>query len=244
MTAESASDTPVSERARHIRSFVRREGRLTRAQEQAREILWPRYGLPESGPVDVNGWLQGQGRLCLEIGFGDGQALTESARTRPDDRFIGLEVYAPGVGRLLNAADTLKLDNLRISDSDAVEFLRNRLPAACLDEVMIWFPDPWPKTRHHKRRLINDAFVQLLAGRMQTGSVLRLATDWEHYALQMMEVLSRAPAYENLHGTGIYAPRHPGRPLTKFERRGQALGHPVWDLAFRRTAESLEISTA
>jgi tRNA (guanine-N7-)-methyltransferase len=170
----------------------------------------------------------------VEIGFGNGANLVHMASERPEVDFLGIEVHRPGVGRVLLDVERLDLHNVRLSNHDAVEVMGQQLPEGCLDEVLVLFPDPWHKKRHHKRRLLNAAFVALLASRLKSGGVLRAATDWEPYAVAMLEVLGGCALLENTAETGGYVPRPPLRQPTRFELRGERLGHGVWDLAFRR----------
>ncbi|HET8551120.1 MAG TPA: tRNA (guanosine(46)-N7)-methyltransferase TrmB [Gammaproteobacteria bacterium] len=219
----------------HIRSFVRREGRLTPAQARALDRLWPRFGLdfgPQ--PIDPEQVFGRRAPLTLEIGFGNGEALTALAAQQPERNFIGIEVHRPGVGRLLNALDTHGLDNVRVVSHDAVEVVDAMLPAAAVDQVLIYFPDPWPKKRHHKRRLIQPAFVDKLARIVKPGGRLELATDWEDYAVGMLETLNAAEDFVSLAAGAGYVPRPGYRPETRFERRGTNLGHRVHDLVFQR----------
>jgi tRNA (guanine-N7-)-methyltransferase len=221
---------------RTVRSFVRREGRITPAQRAALERLWPRYGLEpvSAAPLDLSAVFGRRAPLVVEIGFGSGSQLLASAQARPDADFLGIEVHRPGVGRVLLAAEQAGLANLRVICADAVEVLRGSLIPASVDEVLILFPDPWPKKRHHKRRLIQPAFAQLLATVLRPGGRLRLATDWEDYAHHMMAVLGAAPQFANAAGTGRFVPRPADRLLTRFENRGLRLGHAVFDLEFTR----------
>ena len=222
---------------RPIRSFVMRAGRMTVGQTRALEDLWPRYGLEYSAvPLDLARVFGRVAPVTLEIGFGNGEHLARLAAAHPERDFLGIEVHRPGVGHLLMLADKNEVANLRASDHDAVEVLREQIPPGALDEVLVLFPDPWHKKRHHKRRLIQPPFVELLASRLRAGGVLRLATDWEEYALQMLEVLRAAPAlFTNLSDTHDWMPRPEERAPTRFEKRGTRLGHGVWDLAFRRS---------
>ena len=223
---------------RNVRSFVTRAGRATVAQQRALVELWPRYGVDYSeAPLDLDRIFGRRAPRMLEIGFGAGEALLAFAQTHPEFDCLGVEVHRPGVGRLLLGAHESGLHNLRIVCHDVVEVLRQQLPPASLDRVHIFFPDPWPKKRHHKRRLIQSSFVELLARAMSTGGLLRLATDWEPYALQMREVLDAAPTFENIAGDEGFVARATDRPLTRFERRGHRLGHDVWDLCYRRSSE-------
>jgi len=220
---------------RRIRSFVRREGRFTTAQRLAFDTLWEKRGLdPEAGRLALSTLFPGCSRVALEIGFGMGQSLAELASREPETGFIGIEVHRPGVGKLLALAEEAELANLRVYCADAVEVLRRCIPDASLDLVMLFFPDPWPKKRHHKRRLVQPAFVAELREKLKPGGVFHLATDWENYAEQMREVLTAAPGWRNLADDGGFAPRPASRPVTRFEARGERLGHAVRDLLFCR----------
>ena len=225
---------------RRIRSFVLRAGRTTAAQERALEELWPRFGLDAQGLMDLDALFGRRAPRCLEIGFGVGEVIGTLAEQHPDVDYLGIEVHKAGVGRLLLHAAEAELKNLRIVNADAVEVLNDNLPEACLDEILIFFPDPWHKKRHHKRRLIDASFAALLALKLKEGGVLRLATDWQDYALQMLMVLNGEGALESLSGAGDFMPRPQFRPATRFERRGARLGHGVWDLAYvkRRTIKA------
>ncbi len=218
-----------------IRSFVMRPGRMTTGQRRALQAGLPRFGLQrEDGTLDPAAAFGGEGPLVLEIGFGMGQSLVEMAAAAPATRFIGIEVHRPGVGRLLHSVLEQGVENIRVYCDDAVLVLEECIPPASLDGVQIFFPDPWHKKRHHKRRLIQPAFISLLCDRLKPGGVLHLATDWENYAEHMLDVLSAETALKNQACEGSYAPRPEQRPLTKFEQRGQLLGHGVWDLLFER----------
>lgn len=220
---------------RRIRSFVRREGRMTDSQKRALDQLWPRYGLAEPAQRFDPAVLFGRAApLVFEIGFGNGDHLLARAANEPENDFIGVEVHRPGAGHVLNRADAAGLQNLRVACHDAVEVLRDGLPDASLDQVVIQFPDPWHKTRHHKRRLIQPEFAQLLATKLKTGGVLQLATDWAPYAAHMLDVLNVAPGFRNLSPQGTYVERPATRLKTRFEARGERLGHEVFDLAFQR----------
>ena len=220
---------------RGVRSFVLRAGRMTDGQQRALEILWPRFGLEyAAAPCDLDALFGRQAPRVLEIGFGNGANLIQMAAQQPEADFLGVEVHRPGVGRALLDIERLALPNVRLSNHDAVEVIAEQLPEACLDEVLVLFPDPWHKKRHHKRRLLNEAFVALVATRLKPGGVLRAATDWEPYAIAMLEVLGGCPQLENTSAEGGYVPRPDARQPTRFERRGERLGHGVWDLAFRR----------
>ena len=220
---------------RPIRSFVMRTGRMTSGQTRALEDLWPRYGVEFSpAPLDLDALFGRRAPRTLEIGFGNGEHLASLAAAHPERDYFGVEVHRPGVGHLFMLAATNNLANLRASTHDAVEVLGEQIATAALDEVLVLFPDPWHKKRHHKRRLIQPPFVELVASRLAPGGVLRLATDWEEYALQMLEVMRGNPRFINLSTTGDWMPT-PARAPTRFEKRGARLGHGVWDLAFRRS---------
>ena len=223
-------------RNRPIRSFVMRTGRMTGGQARALEELWPRYGVEFSPRVLALDETFGRAApRTLEIGFGNGEHLAALAAAHPERDYLGIEVHRPGVGHLLLLASTNNLTNVRASSHDAVEVLREQIAPASLDEVLVLFPDPWHKKRHHKRRLIQPPFVELIASRLRAGGVLRLATDWEEYALQMLEVLTASDTlFSNLSPSGNWMPRPEERAPTRFEKRGARLGHGVWDLAFER----------
>ncbi|WP_295392076.1 tRNA (guanosine(46)-N7)-methyltransferase TrmB [uncultured Thiodictyon sp.] len=220
-----------------MRSFVLRQGRLTAAQERAFVDLWPRYGVDwvPGTPLDLAALFGDAGPVVLEIGFGNGDSLAAMAAAAPSHRWLGVEVHGPGVGHLLLEIEQRGLTNLRVVRHDAVELLTEGLPPGSVERVQLFFPDPWPKLRHHKRRILTPAFLDLLARVLAPGGVFHAATDWEHYAAQMLEVLE-APAspFENAAGPGQFAPRPDARPLTRFEQRGERLGHQVRDLVFRR----------
>lgn len=227
---------------RAIRSFVRRAGRITEAQERALSLLWPKYGIDfNTRPADLDAIFSRRAPRVLEIGFGNGENLAALAQAHPEQDYLGIEVHRPGVGRLLLSADAAGLSNARVICHDAVEVLASQLPIHALDEVLILFPDPWPKKRHHKRRLIQPPFVELVASRLKSGGILRLATDWEPYAVQMLEVLSACPALENLHAADRQVESVERRIPTRFEKRGQRLGHEIWDFAFKSKAAAQSV---
>ena len=221
---------------RPIRSFVTRTGRMTSGQTRALDELWPRYGLEYSpAPLSLDALFGRSAPRTLEIGFGNGEHLASLATAHPERDYLGVEVHRPGVGHLLMLAAAGNLSNLRASAHDAVEVLREQISPGAFDEVLVLFPDPWHKKRHHKRRLIQPPFVELVASRLAAGGVLRLATDWEPYAVQMLEVLSAAQqSFTNESPSSSWMPRPENRAPTRFEKRGARLGHGVWDLAFRR----------
>lgn len=225
-----APDLPDGE-PRPIRSYVRRPGRMGPGQQRALETLGPRYVLPfKAAPLDLAQVFGRAAPVILEIGFGMGAATAEVAAAQPDCDFIGVEVHEPGVGALLKRVGELNLTNLRIVQHDAVPVLAQMIAPASLAGIHVWFPDPWHKKRHNKRRLIRPELTALLASRLAPGGYLHCATDWQPYAEQMLEVLSAEPALRN--SVEGYAPCPPWRPQTKFERRGLNLGHGVWDLVF------------
>lgn len=218
-----------------IRSFVLRAGRITAAQERAIATLWPRFGVDfRHQALDLDAIFARKAPRCLEIGFGVGECIGALAQAHPQTDYLGIEVHRPGIGRLLLEAARAGSGNLRVICHDAVEVLREGLSDAALDEVLIYFPDPWHKSRHHKRRLIDAAFIELLVPKLRGGAVLRLATDWQDYAEQMLSVCNGCPALESLSSDRGYVARPEHRPPTRFERRGARLGHAVWDLAYRR----------
>jgi len=219
---------------RHIRSFVRREGRMTPSQLRALEQLWPQFGIEPETPINPQQLFGRSAPLHLEIGLGMGHALFELATLHPDQDFIGIEVHRPGVGRLLDEMDKNSVDNIRLLKHDAIEVLRQQIPENSLDSVMLFFPDPWHKKRHHKRRIVQTDFVEMIHQRLKPGGLFHLATDWEEYAERMMEVVSQHPGLINCAGAGAFSPRPDSRPVTKFEKRGLRLGHGVWDLLFEK----------
>jgi tRNA (guanine-N7-)-methyltransferase len=220
---------------RGVRSFVVRGGRITEAQERALRELMPAYGIEfSSSPLDLDVVFGRRARRVLEIGFGNGENLVALAAAHPQVDYLGVEVHRPGVGRLLLSIESLGLANVRAIRHDAVEVLHHQIVAGSFDEILILFPDPWHKKRHHKRRLIQAPFVELAASRLKPGGVLRLATDWQPYAEQMLDVLSASPTLSNLSPDGGYMPRPDERIATRFEKRGERLGHDVWDLVFRK----------
>lgn len=220
---------------RRLRSYVIRAGRQTTAQKEALEKHWSHYVIDDTqSPFDQEATFGRQAPLIVEIGFGMGDSLADMAESAPDTNFLGIEVHRPGVGKLLNHIDQRGLNNIRIYCHDAVDILHNCLAEHSVDRVQIFFPDPWHKKKHHKRRLIQTPFVNLLKSRLKPGGIIHLATDWQHYAEHMMDVLSADPQLENLAGAGQYS-ADTDRVETKFERRGQRLGHGVWDLMFAFT---------
>ncbi len=224
---------PEDFRQRHIRSFVLRQGHLSVAQRRAVDTLLPRYGIPYvARSLDLEHAFGRSAPKILEIGFGMGDSTATIAAAHPDIDYLTLEVHTPGVGNLLKLIDAQSINNIRIIQHDAVEVLRDMIPDASLDGVHIFFPDPWHKARHHKRRLIQSPFIEKLALKLKPGGYIHAATDWQEYAEQILDVFSSEQQLENT--AADYAPRPEYRPLTKFEQRGIRLGHGVWDLVFRR----------
>lgn len=221
---------------RPIRSYVLRQGRLTEGQQRAFDRSWPKFGVDyvEGEQLDLATLFGNDHPVWLEIGFGNGEALAQTAARHPERNYLGVEVHTPGVGHLLLRLEDEGLNNVRIVRHDAMELLRHGLAEQSLSGILLFFPDPWHKKRHHKRRIVRPEFTELAARVLKPGGLLHMATDWEDYAHHMMEVMSEAPEFENNAGEGQFAPRPEERPLTKFEQRGQRLGHGVWDLLFRR----------
>lgn len=231
----SGSVSHSAKSVRGIRSYVRREGRITRAQRRALDKLWPKYGLDaEGGPLDLEQVFGRRVSVFLEIGFGNGDALCELARANPQNDYLGIEVYRPGVGRLLLKLEQGALANVRVICDDAARALAERIPLDSLEAIYLFFPDPWPKKRHHKRRLVQPEFVAQVAKRLKRGGCFHIATDWQDYAEHVLAVASKVPALRNTAGEGDYTSRPDYRRLTRFERRGQELGHRIWDLVYER----------
>ena len=220
-------------RDKTIRSFVVRAGRMTKAQKSAFEAGWDLYGLRlADGQIDLNALFGRDNTKVVEIGFGMGGSLLEMAEDQPDTDFIGIEVHPPGVGSLINAAQEKQISNLKVYLADATDVLDECFADESLDRVQIYFPDPWHKKKHNKRRIIQPTFLQLIRKKLRLGGLLHMATDWQPYAEQMLELISDADGFKNTEKD--YAPRPDFRPMTKFERRGEKLGHGVWDLMAER----------
>lgn len=235
----SGSGTGQDAARRTIRSYVVRAGRMTAAQTRALQELWPRYGLDGEGPpLELAQVFGRRAPVTLEIGFGNGDNLAALAAAHPQRDFIGVEVHPPGVGQLLLKAEAAQLSNLRVIRHDAIEVLRQRIAPGTLDSILVLFPDPWHKKRHHKRRIVNDRFAELAASRLRIGGTLQLATDWEAYAEWMLEVLNASAALRNRAADGRFVPRSPDRIRTRFEARGERLGHAVHDLCYERISPS------
>lgn len=224
----------MSEKVVHkIQSFVRRSGRLTLGQRTGLIDLWPQFGVDiPSGIIDLNSLFKKIQPITLEIGFGNGDSLLEMAINAPDQNFLGIEVYEAGIGRLINEANKHQLSNLKIIKADAVEVLEHHIKDDSFDTFQLFFPDPWHKKKHHKRRIIQTDFLDFISNKLQDGGTMHMATDWENYAEYMMVTLEKHPHFKNAMGAHKYSLRPEHRPITKFERRGERLGHSVWDLIF------------
>ena len=232
---EPVEDGAAERPHRGIKSFVMRSGRMTEGQQRGLDLGWPQFGLQlEDGLRDFDQVFGRSAPRTFEIGFGMGHATLEMAAVAPEQDFIGVEVHKPGVGALLNGMLTQNLSNIRVYSCDALEVLRDCVADASLDRLLLFFPDPWHKSRHHKRRIVQPAFAELVRQKLKIGGVLHMATDWEQYAEHMLEVMNVAPGYRNLSADGRCVERPAERPVTKFERRGERLGHGVWDLKFQR----------
>jgi len=220
---------------RRIRSFVKREGRLTKGQQRALEELFPLYGIRlDEGLLDLDEIFNRQAIRILEIGFGNGASLIDMAEHNPEKDYFGIEVHRPGVGNLLLQMEEREVSNVRVSHDDAIEVLEQQIPEQSLDSVYLFFPDPWHKRNHHKRRIVQNSFAQTIRQKLKPGGILHMATDWKDYARHMMSVLSQTEGFENIAGAGNYIDRPDYRSLTKFEQRGKNLGHSVWDLMFKK----------
>lgn len=222
---------------RRIRSFVRRQGRLTDGQSRALEQHWAEYGLQlEQGVLDYAALFGNPNPVILEIGFGNGASLLQMAQNAAGKNFIGVEVHRPGVGKLINDAQQAGVKNLKVFCDDAIEVLASNVADGSLDGVQLFFPDPWHKKKHNKRRIVQPDFAQTIRFKLKKGGYFHMATDWQPYAEQMLDVLSAADGFRNQAGAGQYSPKPDYRPHTKFEKRGERLGHGVWDLVFVRNA--------
>jgi tRNA (guanine-N7-)-methyltransferase len=218
-----------------IRSFVIRAGRITTGQKAAFDSWWPTYGLSlYKGAIDPSTIFGRTAPLVLEIGFGMGDSLLEMVKNEPEKNFIGIEVHPPGVGKLINEAGKAGVKNLRVYMADAMDVLEDCIPDASIDRLQLYFPDPWHKKKHNKRRIVQPNFVQTLRPKLKIGGIFHMATDWQPYAEHMMEVMNSSEKYSNVSTANGYSERPEYRPITKFERRGERLGHGVWDLLFQR----------
>ena len=235
LPADADTITPVpAGDSRHIRSFIRRQGRITQAQNKALQELWPIFGVLPAQLADTETLFGRSAPLILEIGFGNGESLATMAAQNPDQDYIGIEVHKPGVGHLLLQIGDLGLTNVRVCCADAIEVLNQSIRDASLDRLQLFFPDPWHKKRHNKRRIVNSGFLTLISQKLKPGGIFHAATDWEPYAEQMAFVCETSSEFTSEIPGEVFAPRPAYRPLTKFESRGQRLGHGVWDLIYRR----------
>lgn len=226
--------TQATANAHRIRSYTLRQGRITEAQRRALENLWPIYGLEAGQALVPQSVFDREAPIIIEIGFGNGVSLARMAIESPDKDFVGIEVHRPGIGHLLLRLDEEEIPNVRVYCGDAVEILSEDIPDHSLDGINLFFPDPWPKIRHHKRRIVNADFTRLVARKLKQGGIFHAATDWEEYAHYMLEILGNCAELENPQIEGGFSPRSGNRPLTKFEARGERLGHGVWDMVFAR----------
>ena len=218
---------------RKIQSFVRRSGRISKAQSIGLNELWHDYGVDlNEKKLDFNKLFLSKNNVTLEVGFGNGDSLLEMAIDQPNQNFLGVEVYEAGVGRLINEANKNKLSNLKIIKDDAVEVLTNNILDDSISHFQLFFPDPWHKKKHHKRRIVQISFLDLLSNKLKKDGIVHIATDWENYAEHIMELLESHSHFKNCAGDHMYSLRPKNRPLTKFENRGQKLGHGVWDIIF------------
>jgi tRNA (guanine-N7-)-methyltransferase len=239
--AVDSTQSTSSKFTKKIRSFVRRSGRMTAPQKIAYDKLWPKYGrMITDGVVDLSAWFDREAEsnhdTILEIGFGMGDSLLKMAQANPDKNYIGIEIHLPGLGRLLNEIDKAGVTNIRLYQEDAVEVLEQCLVDNSLAGMQLYFPDPWHKARHHKRRIVKEEFVQHLRKKLKVGGTFHMATDWENYAEHMLEVMTQTQGYENTSTREDGCIERPeSRPLTKFEQRGHRLGHGVWDIVFAKT---------
>jgi len=225
----------VVEHPRNIKSYVVRSGRMTPGQEKSYAELWQIYGVESDQQIlDFKQLYKQQAPLILEIGFGMGDSLIEMAVNNPHNNYMGIEVHKPGVGRLLGNISELSLTNLRVMQADAVEVLKSQVQDESISAVQLFFPDPWHKRRHVKRRIVQDEFIQLLRKKLQSHGQFHMATDWKDYAVQMLKEMNSAEGFKNCSASGDYIPRPEYRPMTKFERRGERLGHGVWDILFEK----------
>jgi tRNA (guanine-N7-)-methyltransferase len=224
----------VEVKRRTIKSYVLRQGRLTRGQQQALDQLWPVYGIDfKAERLDFDTLFNRPAAIILEVGFGNGDSLVQQAASNPQNNYLGIEVHRPGVGRLLHLAGNAGITNIRVINHDAVEVLQLQIPDQSLDRVQLFFPDPWHKKRHHKRRIVKAEFIRLIHQKLKPGGQFHLATDWQDYAEHMLAEMEQAKGFSNTSGKGNYA-ENTDRPLTKFEQRGQRLGHGIWDLIYRK----------
>lgn len=225
----------IDKHIRTIRSFVKREGRLTAGQQQAIDSQWAEFGVDyEKRPLNIRDLFQRDAQTILEIGFGNGDSLWQMAQANPQKNYLGIEVHRPGVGHLLRLVENSDCKNIRVSNYDAIDVLQDQITDNSIDRLQLFFPDPWHKKKHNKRRIVQDNFLIQVARVLKSDGIFHLATDWEHYAKHMLETLNNSDLFTNLSVDNTYVPKPEERPTTKFEKRGQRLGHGVWDLLFQK----------
>ena len=225
----------IQKHIRTIRSFVKREGRLTTGQQQAIDTQWPEFGVDYSTvKINPNDIFKRDAKTILEIGFGNGESLWKMAQACPENNYLGIEVHRPGVGHLLRLVESSHCKNIRVSNYDAIDVLQNQIADSSIDRVQLFFPDPWHKKKHNKRRIVQENFLIEVARILKPNGTFHLATDWEHYAKQMLSTLNTSELFKNLSADNTYIEKPVERPTTKFEKRGQKLGHGVWDLLFQK----------
>ncbi len=230
---QNSSPPPVN--THHIRSFIRRQGRATVAQKLAIDTLWDKYCLDYQQPQDLSAVFLNPAPLIVEIGFGNGESLASMAQANPQLNYLGIEVHGPGIGHLMMLLEQKQLTNVKLFHHDAIEVLERHIPDKTLAGIQLFFPDPWQKRCHHKRRIVKASFIELISKKLITGGYFHAATDWKHYAQEMLKILSASEHLKNASPTNTYCERPEYRPLTKFEQRGVRLGHGVWDLIFTTT---------
>jgi len=225
----------IQKHIRTIRSFVKREGRLTHGQQQAIDSQWPKFGVDYSEKnLDLSTLFNRDAEIILEIGFGNGDSLWQMAQAHPEKNYFGIEVHRPGLGHLLRLVENSNCENIRLSNKDAIDVLEHQLADNCIDRLQLFFPDPWHKKKHNKRRIVQEKFLKQVARILKPGGIFHLATDWEDYAMHMLKTLNSSPLFINLSKDNTFVPKPEERPTTKFEKRGQRLGHGVWDLMFQK----------
>ena len=223
------------EHIRTIHSFVKREGRLTTGQQLALDTQWPEFGVDYSAvPLNFSALFNRDAEVILEIGFGNGDSLWQMAQAQPEKNYFGIEVHRPGVGHLLRLVEQSECKNIRVSNRDAIDVLEHQIADNSIDRLQLFFPDPWHKKKHNKRRIVQDKFIKQVARILKPGGVFHLATDWEHYAKHMLRTLNSSDLFNNLSNDDTFVPKPEERPTTKFEKRGHRLGHGVWDLLFQK----------
>ena len=223
------------EHIRTIHSFVKREGRLTTGQQLALDTQWPDFGVDYSeAPLNFSALFNRDAEVILEIGFGNGDSLWQMAQAQPEINYFGIEVHRPGVGHLLRLVEQSECKNIRVSNRDAIDVLEHQIADNSIDRLQLFFPDPWHKKKHNKRRIVQDNFIKQVARILKPGGVFHLATDWEHYAKHMLRTLNSSDLFNNLSNDDTFVPKPEERPTTKFEKRGHRLGHGVWDLLFQK----------